>query len=100
MKIEDSAVELIAARYTREAGVRQLERNLGSVARKVALRIAQAQAETVNVAAATFASIWDRRVSIPKKRARSCRCRDRNGVDGDGRRSLFIEADAASGWPG
>src|SRR5687768_11360467 len=51
LKIEDSAVELIAARYTREAGVRQLERNLGSVARKVALRIAQAQAETVNVAA-------------------------------------------------
>ena len=31
--------------------MRQLERNLGSVARKVALRIAQAQAETVNVAA-------------------------------------------------
>jgi ATP-dependent Lon protease len=51
LKIEDNAVELIAARYTREAGVRQLERNIGSVARKVALRIAQAQAETVNVAA-------------------------------------------------
>ena len=51
LKIEDSAVELIAGRYTREAGVRQLERSIGSIARKVALRIAQAQAETVNVAA-------------------------------------------------
>ena len=49
LKIEDDAIELIATRYTREAGVRQLERNVGSVARKVALKIAQAQAETVTV---------------------------------------------------
>ncbi|HKR12139.1 MAG TPA: S16 family serine protease, partial [Pyrinomonadaceae bacterium] len=51
LKIEDGAVEEIAARYTREAGVRQLERNVGSVARKVALKIAQAQAESVTVTA-------------------------------------------------
>jgi ATP-dependent Lon protease len=51
LKIEDDAVELIASRYTREAGVRQMERNIGSVARKVALKIAQAQAETVSVTA-------------------------------------------------
>jgi ATP-dependent Lon protease len=51
LQIEDSAVEEIASRYTREAGVRQLERNIGSVARKVALRIAQAQAESVAVTA-------------------------------------------------
>ena len=51
LKIEDEAVESIAARYTREAGVRQLERNIGSVARKVALKIAQAQAEAVTVKA-------------------------------------------------
>ncbi|HEX2268004.1 MAG TPA: endopeptidase La, partial [Pyrinomonadaceae bacterium] len=51
LKIEDEVVELIASRYTREAGVRQLERNIGSVARKVALKIAQAQAENVVVTA-------------------------------------------------
>jgi ATP-dependent Lon protease len=51
LKITDDAVELIAARYTREAGVRQMERNIGSVARKVALKIAQGQAETVTVTA-------------------------------------------------
>ncbi|HKY29228.1 MAG TPA: endopeptidase La [Pyrinomonadaceae bacterium] len=52
LEISDDAIELIASRYTREAGVRQLERNIGSVARKVALKIAQREAETVRVTAA------------------------------------------------
>ncbi len=52
LQIADDTIELIAARYTREAGVRQLERNIGSVARKVALKIAQGQEETVTVTAA------------------------------------------------
>ena len=47
LTITPAALELIATRYTREAGVRQLERTVGSVARKVALKIAQGQAETV-----------------------------------------------------
>jgi ATP-dependent Lon protease len=49
LKITDDAVELVATLYTREAGVRQLERNIGSIARKAALQIAQAQAESVSV---------------------------------------------------
>ncbi len=49
LSISDAAIELLAARYTREAGVRQMERNVGSIARKVALKIAQAEAETVSV---------------------------------------------------
>jgi ATP-dependent Lon protease len=49
LTISDAAVELIATRYTREAGVRQLERNIGSVARKVALKIAQGEVETLKV---------------------------------------------------
>jgi ATP-dependent Lon protease len=48
-KITNGAIELIAARYTREAGVRQLERSIGSVARKVALKIAQGEKETEEV---------------------------------------------------
>jgi len=51
LKIADDAIELIAARYTREAGVRQMERSIGSIARKVALKIAQAEAESVTVTA-------------------------------------------------
>ncbi len=49
LEITDDAIKLIAARYTREAGVRQLERNLGRVARKVALKIAQGQTDKVTI---------------------------------------------------
>jgi ATP-dependent Lon protease len=52
LTITDAAVELIAARYTREAGVRQIERTIGSIARKVALKVAQGEAETITVDAA------------------------------------------------
>jgi ATP-dependent Lon protease len=48
-EITDAAIELIAARYTREAGVRQMERTIGRVARKAALKIAQGQAEHIRV---------------------------------------------------
>ncbi len=40
IEITDSALEELISRYTREAGVRQLERVIGSLARKVARRIA------------------------------------------------------------
>jgi len=49
LEIADSAIMEIATRYTREAGVRQLERNIGRMARKVALKIAQGQTDKVTV---------------------------------------------------
>jgi ATP-dependent Lon protease len=49
LEFEDDAIKLIATRYTREAGVRQLERTLGRVARKVALKVAQGQSEKLTV---------------------------------------------------
>ena len=52
LQITDDAIELIAGRYTREAGVRQLERNIGRVARKVALKVAKGEAQAVTVNAA------------------------------------------------
>ncbi|HUQ31149.1 MAG TPA: endopeptidase La [Pyrinomonadaceae bacterium] len=50
--ITDAALRLIAERYTREAGVRQMERTIGGIVRKAALKIAQAEAEKVLVDAA------------------------------------------------
>jgi ATP-dependent Lon protease len=51
IEITDDAVNLLTARYTREAGVRQLERTVGNLARKVALRVAQGQTEKVTITA-------------------------------------------------
>jgi ATP-dependent Lon protease len=48
-EITNAAIMLIAERYTREAGVRQLERTIGSVARKAALKIATGEATGVRV---------------------------------------------------
>jgi ATP-dependent Lon protease len=42
--IQDDALHRIVAEYTREAGVRSLERQIGAVARKIAARVAGADA--------------------------------------------------------
>jgi ATP-dependent Lon protease len=47
--LSDAAIREIIAGYTREAGVRNLEREIGSVFRNVAMRIAEGKAETVAV---------------------------------------------------
>src|ERR1043165_7917134 len=49
LEITDDSIKEIATRYTREAGVRQLERNIGRLARKVALKIAQGETQKIIV---------------------------------------------------
>jgi len=51
LEFEDEGINEIATRYTREAGVRQLERNIGRVARKVALKIAKGETQKIVVKA-------------------------------------------------
>jgi ATP-dependent Lon protease len=51
IEITDNAINLLSTRYTREAGVRQLERSVGNLARKVALKVAQGLTEKVTISA-------------------------------------------------
>src|SRR5947209_15260323 len=51
LEIADDAINLLSTRYTREAGVRQLERSLGNIVRKVALKVAQGSIDKVTVTA-------------------------------------------------
>jgi ATP-dependent Lon protease len=47
--LPDATLKWVIRRYTREAGVRQLERALGRLARKVALRFAEGRAEPITI---------------------------------------------------
>ena len=46
LQIPDETIQTVISRYTREAGVRQLERTIGKLGRKVALKVAQGKGET------------------------------------------------------
>ena len=74
--ITDSALEELISRYTREAGVRQLERVIGSLARKVARRIAAAEVTTVKVEREHVAELLGR----PKVHPEHAADRDQVGV--------------------
>jgi ATP-dependent Lon protease len=99
VEIEDGALRAIIAGYTREAGVRQLERELGKVARKVAREIASGAATDVKVDAAAVDRLLGRPRVHPERAARSPEVGIATGmyytpVGGD---IMFVEASVMRG---
>jgi ATP-dependent Lon protease len=70
LTVADGAISSLISRYTREAGVRQLERELGKVARKVARRIAADEAESVSVERDDVSEILGRPTVHPEHAAK------------------------------
>ena len=57
LEITDAALAAIIRDYTREAGVRNLERQIGAVCRRAAVRIAEGEAQTARVDAPDLADV-------------------------------------------
>jgi len=58
-KLTDAALKRVIADYTREAGVRNLERRLGTLCRKAAKRLALGEAKTVAIGARNLEEFLD-----------------------------------------
>jgi ATP-dependent Lon protease len=67
--ITDEAVSEVISRYTRESGVRQLEREIGRLARKVARKIAAEELQYMKIRAAEVAELLGRPKVHPEEAA-------------------------------
>jgi ATP-dependent Lon protease len=57
VEIDDAALREIVRSYTREAGVRSLERSIGATLRNAAVRIAEGQSQTVHIGTRDLSAI-------------------------------------------
>jgi ATP-dependent Lon protease len=96
--LSDEALRLVAGQYTREAGVRQLERGLAKVLRKVATRLASGET-SVAVDEGNLAEFLGRPRFLPESAERTSVPGVATGlaVTGAGGDVLFIEATAMDG---
>jgi ATP-dependent Lon protease len=103
VEFTDVALSMIAAEYTREAGVRQLERSLAKVLRKVAVKLDSSDVERpVHVDADALVGYLGRPKFTPESAERTSVPGVATGlaVTGAGGDVLFIEATAMDGEPG
>ncbi len=102
VEFSDVALGMIAAEYTREAGVRQLERGLAKVLRKVTVALDSGTAAPVHVDADTLVKFLGRPRFTPESAERTAVPGVATGlaVTGAGGDVLFIEATAMDGDPG
>jgi len=99
--VTDAALRELAANYTREAGVRQMERLIAKALRKAATRIATGEATTVAVDEPDLKELLGRPRFTPESRERTSVPGVATGlaVTGLGGDVLFIEASASEGEP-
>ncbi len=97
--ITDAALASIVAEYTREAGVRNLEREIGAVFRRVAMRIAEEQVESVTVDANDIAEILGRNALRERSGAAHQHARRGNGsgMDAGGWRHPVHRSEQSAG---
>src|ERR1051325_5210482 len=102
LEITDATLMYVAARYTREAGVRQLERTIGGIARKAALRIAQGEADHVRVDVADVKDILGAPRFYPEEARKEMPTGVATGMawTESGGQLLFIEATLLPGSQG
>ncbi len=103
VSVQDDALRLVASEYTREAGVRQLERAIARILRKVATAIAQADdAEKVVVGAGDVRTYLGRPRFTPEAERRAAVPGVATGlaVTGTGGDVLFVEVATMDGEPG
>ena len=96
----DSALRVIISDYTREAGVRQLEREIGTICRKVARQVAEGSVKRkVTITEPRVRSSLGRRKFFSETRRRTARPGVATGLAWTpvGGEVLFIEATAMSG---
>jgi len=102
VEFSEVALGMIAAEYTREAGVRQLERGLAKVLRKVAVSLDSGTESPVQVDAEALVKFLGRPRFTPESAERTSVPGVATGlaVTGAGGDVLFIEATAMAGEPG
>ena len=101
--ISDTLLQVVAAEYTREAGVRQLERELGKLLRKAATRVASTAPEApieLDLAAVREALGRQRHFQEATERTATPGVATGLAVTGTGGDVLFVEATAMKGTTG
>ena len=100
--VSDGALHLVAGQYTREAGVRQLERALAKVLRKVATKLGSTDADSVHVDVDNLRDFLGRPRFLPESAERTSVPGVATGlaVTGAGGDVLFIEATSMAGERG
>jgi len=97
--LTDGAILEVIASYTRESGVRQLERELGRLARKIARRIAAGEIDTQEISQSDVRGLLGRPRVHPEKMAREDQIGTATGMyySPTGGDIMFVEASLMRG---